>query len=171
VTKVCADGNVQGLLDMELPPAISPKEARHRNMVNVAPNVFVTYDPSKLNICGSLAYTGPGGTYIGRVVKWKDDGMVVIEVAPGVVASDPDTMPIKPTAVFDRDADESIIDFVSRNKKAVGGLITSYDLVSPSGDTKPNVAERRQCEECKGTGTWINPFNDEPSPCSRGCKS
>jgi hypothetical protein len=26
------------------------------------------------------------------------------------------------------------------------------------------------CDECKGTGKWTNPFNDETTPCSRGCK-
>ena len=154
VTKVCADGNVQVLLDVD--------------MVNMAPNTFITCDPTNLNIVGSLAHIGDGGAYIGRVVEWKDDGMVVIEVMPRAKS------------------DTRVIDFLDRNKKKVGDLLTSDDIasytgefisdkvfpkVSPSADTAPNVTERRQCDECKGTGTWTSPFSNETSPCSRGCKS
>lgn len=109
----------------------------------------ITVDGDSVYITGGSVYTltSPGypGLYIGTVAEKHDDGTMTIEVGQGV--------------------DAAILDTVSRNKKAVGDLITSDDPVSPS-----HYDARTACDECKGTGTWTNPANNETSPCSKGCK-
>lgn len=166
VTMVHTDGEVDVLLDAD--------------EVAVSTNARITCSGDDVVIvdgCRAYVKAGSGmdqGAYIGSVVKEHDDGTVTIDVG-GVRAASA--------------ADATVIDFVTRNKKAVGDLITSDDVASYDGkfiaeimfpksiaisdmvDVKSPNADAAPCEECKGTGTWTNPANAEESPCSRGCKS
>ena len=181
VTKVWPDGRPDVRLDAKLTAT------------------YITVKADTLDIIGSLAYTksadGISGSYIGRVTDRCSNGTVTIEVAPRVRPYAPDQkLPIDVISSTDRYADAGVLDFLDQNKKAVRDLLTADDPVStseggltkecrefyegkgllsksPIDDTAPNVTERGQCDECKGTGTWINPANAEESPCSRGCKS
>jgi hypothetical protein len=165
VVHVWADGRPDVLLDSELP---QPKEQvgdMVRRIRGGSHTTYITVKADGLDFEGNAVYikggSGVPGAYVGSVTAKHDDGTVTIRIDPGPLPYDPD-----------RKLPSGVVTKVNRHVKE-GELLTADDLMTADDPVSPVVEGSVMpiaCDECKGTGKWINPFNDEETPCSKGCK-